>query len=188
MNARRSISFVALCAAVALPAAAASGRYDITAGQVAAAVTSGGMPVSPDQVTLPAEIVASVPDPVLQVRSISIARSGEGRAVARVECAIPQQCLPFIATLDFDTRLTTDPVPQSSHGRIPAQTQPTSPVVVRAGAPATLLLEGTHVHITLPVVCLESGATGQTIRARSPDHRQVYIVQVVREGVLEGRL
>ncbi len=186
MIARRSILLFALCAAAVLPAVAESGRYAITSGQVAAAVSGDGMPISPDQVTLPAEIVATVPDPVLKVKSIDLA--GERRALARVECAIPQQCLPFIATLDFDTRLTTDPVPQSSHGRFPAQTQQTSPTVVRAGAPATLLLEGTHVHITLPVVCLESGAMGQTIRARSPDHRQVYTVQVVREGVLEGRL
>jgi hypothetical protein len=183
---RRSILFFALCAAAALPVAAEPGRYAITSSQVAAAVTSDGMPVSPDHVKLPAEIVASVPDPVLKVKSIDI--SGEGHAQARVECAIPQQCVPFLATLDFDTRLTTDPVPQSSHGRFPAQTQQPSPAAVRAGAPATLLLEGAHVHITLPVVCLESGAIGQTIRARSPDHRQVYTVQVVREGVLEGRL
>jgi flagella basal body P-ring formation protein FlgA len=59
---------------------------------------------------------------------------------------------------------------------------------VRAGSPATLLLEGAHVHISLSVVCLESGAVGQTIRASSPDHRQVYKAQVVRDGVLEGRL
>jgi hypothetical protein len=183
---RRFILILALCAAAVLPAAAESGRYAITSGQVAAAVTSDGMPVSPNQVTLPAEIVASVPDPVLKVKSIDL--SGERRAQVRVECAIPRQCLPFIATLDFDTRLTTDPVPLSSRGRSSAQTQQPSPAVVRAGAPATLLLEGTHVHITLPVICVESGAIGQTIRARSPDHRQVYTVQVVREGVLEGQL
>lgn len=186
MNPRRSILFFALCAAAVLPAAAASGRYAITSGQVAAAVTSDGMPVSQDQVSLPAEIVASVPDPVLKVKSID--RSGEGRAIARVECAIPWQCLPFIATLEFDTRLTPGPVPLSSLGRIPAQTQQPSPAAVRAGAPATLLLEGAHVHITLSVVCIESGAIGQTIRARSPDHRQLYTAQVVRAGVLEGRL
>ncbi|HUH61774.1 MAG TPA: hypothetical protein VLZ50_02205 [Terracidiphilus sp.] len=186
MISRRSILFFALCAAAALPAVAASGRYAITSGQVAAVVSNDGFPVSAGQVTLPAQIVASVPDPVLKVKSID--RTGEGRAVARVECAIAQQCLPFIATLAFDTRLTTGPVPLSSLGRIPALPQQPSPALVRAGTPATLLLEGTHVHITLPVVCLESGAMGQTIRARSPDHRQVYTVQVVREGVLEGRL
>jgi len=186
MNRRRSISVFALCAAAALPIAAASGRYAITPGQVAAAVTGDGMPVLPDHVLLPAEIVASVPDPVLKVKSID--RSGEGQAVARVECAIAGQCVPFIATLDFDTRVTSGPVPLSSLGRNPAQTQQPSPAGVRAGAPATLLLEGTHVHITLPVVCMESGAIGQTIRARSPDHRQVYTAQVVRDGVLEGRL
>ena len=179
----RSMLFVTLSAALALPAAAAAGRYSITTEQVAAAVSSSGMQITADQVTLPANILASVADPALRVKSID--RGADRSTVARLECANPAQCLPFIVSL----RVTPDASALSPHGRSTEGSQGRlSPPVVRAGSPATLLLEGAHVHISLSVVCLESGAVGQTIRASSPDHRQVYKVQVVRDGVLEGRL
>jgi flagella basal body P-ring formation protein FlgA len=60
--------------------------------------------------------------------------------------------------------------------------------VVKAGSPATLLLDGDHVHIRLSVICLQNGITGQTIRATSKDHTVVYTAEVVDGGVLKGRL
>jgi flagella basal body P-ring formation protein FlgA len=57
-----------------------------------------------------------------------------------------------------------------------------------AGSRATLLLEGDHVHIQVPVVCLQNGAVGQTIRVASPDHKQTYVAQVTGNNVLRGRL
>jgi hypothetical protein len=180
---RRSIFGPMLFAALAMPAVAASGRYAITTEQIAAVVSSHGFAVSADQVTLPASIVARVADPMLKMKSLD--RAGDGRAIARLECADANQCLPFFVTL----RMTAVPVAMSSPGRSPASTQ-TKPVppAVRAGSPATLQLEGSHVHITLSVTCLENGAIGQTIRATSQDRSKVYIVQVVHEGFLEGRL
>lgn len=173
----------ALCAALASPALAASGRYAITTERIAAAVSTYGIAVSPEQVTLPTNIVANVANPVLKMRSID--RAGDGRAIARLECAEANQCLPFIVTL----RMTAVPVAMSSPGRSPASTQSKPvPPAVHAGSPATLQLEGTHVHIALSVICLENGAIGQTIRATSQDRSKVYIVQVVHEGILEGRL
>jgi hypothetical protein len=177
----------ALCAAPAVPVMAAPGRYAITTEQIAAAISSSGMPVTSEQVTLPANLVASTPDPALKLKSLD--RAGDNRMYARVECANAGQCLPFIVSLKLDLRMTAVPVALSSPGRSAAstQTQPVPPVV-RAGSPATLQLEGSHVHITLSVVCLENGAAGQTIRAASHDRKQVYTVQVLREGLLEGRL
>ena len=37
-------------------------------------------------------------------------------------------------------------------------------------------------------ICLESGKTGQTIRATDKDRRVVYIAQVADEGLLKGHL
>jgi hypothetical protein len=59
--------------------------------------------------------------------------------------------------------------------------------VVRAGRPATLLLDGAHVHIRIAVVCLENGAAGQTIRVASKDHRQTYTAKVSRRSSIEGQ-
>ena len=37
------------------------------------------------------------------------------------------------------------------------------------------------------MICLENGAPGQTIRATSPDHRQIYTAQVGEDGSAEGK-
>jgi hypothetical protein len=182
MTRTRLTIFVMLIATAALPLTAAPGRYAIRAEQVARALSTNGAQVTPDQVDLPANVVASVAEPVLKVKSID--RADERRLFARLECVSTQQCLPFIVTVHLAGPL--QPTTTAS-GLTNARMAPAIPVV-RAGSAATLLLEGTHVHIRLPVVCLESGAAGQTIRAASPDRKQFYTVQVVREGVLEGRL
>jgi hypothetical protein len=61
-------------------------------------------------------------------------------------------------------------------------------IVIRNGSPAMLQLDGAHVHIRIPVICLESGAAGQTIRATDKDRRRTYAAQVVDNGLLQGRL
>ena len=170
-----------LSAAMALPAAAAGGRYPITADEIAAAVSSRGVQVSADQVNLLADAVASVAHPALTVKSID--RLGDQSLVARLECASSDQCLPFIVKLRVNA--AADAI--AADALAGAQTRPANPVV-RAGSSARLLLEGAHVHISLTVICLQSGAAGQTIRAASLDRRQTYTAQVVREGILEGRL
>ena len=171
-----------LCAAVASHAAAASGRYAITPERVAAAVTGAGLEVTPGQVTLLANVVASVAEPELKVRSID--RTGDRRLVARLQCVDSAQCLPFIVALRVDEIPIA--IPHPAVQQAPAAKPPV--VIVHAGSRATLLLDGLHVHITLPVISMENGAMGQTIRAASLDRQQVYIVRVVSDGILEGRL
>ena len=73
-----------------------------------------------------------------------------------------------------------------TYGRV-SGSRPES-IVIRSGSSATLLLDGGHVHIRIPVTCLENGSTGQTIRATDKDRRRVYKAQVVANGVLQGRL
>jgi hypothetical protein len=182
MQLRPILSWIFIAMA-ALPAAAAPRRYAITTERIAAALSNGGVPVLPEQVTLPANVVASTADPVLKVMSID--RAGGQRALARLECASSQQCLPFIVTL----RVSMEPAEASPRvqAAVFSSPRPSTPLV-RAGSPATLHLEGAHIHISLSVICLENGAMGQTIRATSKDRHQVYTVQVVRDGVLEGRL
>ncbi len=176
----------ALCVAAglsaALPADAAPGRYAVTSEQVAVAVNRLGMQVLPDQVAMMTNVVSSVAEPKLTVKSID--RAGDGRTMARLECANAGQCLPFMVALRVSAgpavASTLQPEPQS-------RPRPTTPLV-HAGSPATLLLEGSHVHITLSVICSENGALGQTIRATSSDRHLSFTAQVVREGVLEGKI
>ena len=187
MTLRRYISFWTLGASVALPAMAATERHVVTTEQIAAAVSSAGMQVSPEQVSLLATVVASTPDPQLKVRSIE--PSGQQRAIARLECADREQCLPFFVAIrlngqhDAGSSNTDKPAAPTV---IPAKMQAAAPVV-RRGASAMLLLDGDHVQIKIPVTCLENGTTGQTIQAADKDHHQVYTAQVVSENLLRGR-
>ena len=175
----RSFLLSLVCAAAALPVPAAAPQYHLTAEQVAAAVSGAGVQVTPEQVSLLADVVASAPQPALKVKSIE--PTGSDRAVARIECADSRQCLPFFVALQIGADQVRTALPGGQHSG-------SSPNFVRSGERVILLLEGTHVHITLPVICLENGAVGQTIHVSSPDRRQFYTAQVAGDGLLRGRL
>jgi len=182
MMQRKSIQCGLLLVAGALPAAAAA-RYAITTDQVAAAVRAGGIAVSPGQVSLMTNVVSSVADPELKLKSID--RAGDERVFARIECATTKQCLPFMVTLR--TNVAAQAMAETPQLPPAANVRHTTPLV-HAGSTVQMKLEGPHVHITLSVICLQNGAAGQTVHATSLDRKQVYSAQVLNEGVLEGRL
>ena len=179
------IAIITCCCAAALPAVAASARYAVKAVLIAAAVSGHGVAIAPDQVTLLTNVFASVADP--QLRVISIGHAGDQRTIARLECATSDQCLPFFVALHTDDNTSAAlaasiaPAPEAAKTR-PAET------VVRSGSNATLLLEGPHVQITVPVICMQNGLAGQIIRVTSPDHLQNYVALVGADGTLKGRL
>jgi hypothetical protein len=180
------ILFLALSIAAALPAAANPLHYAITTEQVAAAINGQGMQISPNEIVLLTDVVANVAAPRLAVRSID--RMAPEHAIARMECVDAQQCLPFMVSIRVNAGDPTDIVSPLSHSLPASSPVRPAPMVVRAGSPAILQLDGTHVHITLSVICLDNGALGQTIRATDHDRRQIYIARVLQGGVLEGRL
>jgi hypothetical protein len=175
------ISALSLSVALASSAATPPGHVAITAAQVASAITGAGMSVSADQVSLLTDVVAASASPKLEVQSME--PWGDRRMRVRLSCANQEECLPFFVAIRFNQ----DSTAQSASGSSPARIDPKS-FVVRAGAPAILLLEGTHVHIRIAVVCLEGGAPGQTIRVSSRDHRQTYMAKVVDETILRASL
>ncbi len=174
------IAAVASCSALA-----ASARYPISKQQVAAAVSDMGVEVAPEQVTFLADVVASTGAPRLTVQSMQ--RWGNQKMVARLQCESSDQCLPFFVSLKMSpgTEASSKPVPTYA----PAVATPVAKrYVVKSGTPATLMLEGQRVHIRLAVICLESGAAGQTIRVTDRDHKIFFHAQVVDGGLLQGRL
>ncbi len=182
----RLILFLVVSIAAALPAVANPAHYAITAEQVAAAVNNQGMQISPDQVVLLTGVVANVAAPRLTVKSID--RTGPERAIARIECADAAQCLPFVVSIRLNAG-ESDEVPSTSSRLLSTSSQAKpAPIVVRAGSPAILLLDGAHVHVSLGVICLDNGAVGQIVRATDRDRRQIFIARVAQSGVLEGRL
>lgn len=181
----RSIQAMALCAAMALPAVAAPSPNVITAELVADTLSAAGMKVSAQQVTLLADVIASTSKPALRVESME--RWGDHRMRVRLACDSNSECMPFLVAVNWNGDDAT--LASSSSSSVIAQTksQP-APIVVHAGSPAILLLDGDHVHIQLPVFCLENGAAGQTVRVVSKEQRKTFTAQVLSESVLKGRL
>ena len=180
-------------AVVPWAAFAATGQYSISAEQVAASVNRMGVQIAPRQVTILADAVSATPSPVLQVRSLE--RLDTDRFMARLVCENSSDCVPFMASIQVDRNgaaqlasISSRQSPQVQQVlRAGPQPGPES-IVIRGGAPAMLQLEGDHVQIRIPVICLQSGAAGQTIRATDKDHRRIYAAQVVSNGLLRGRL
>ena len=181
----RSISIFVLSGAMAAAAAPAQERPAITRAQVAAAISAAGMPVSADQVALLTEVTATKASPALVVESIE--PWGSDRMKVRVSCAASEQCLPFFVSVRRNVGDASQPADGSSIA-IPRASIDPKTFVVRSGAPATLLLDGAHVHIRIAVVCLENGAPGQTIRVASRDRRQTYLAKVVDQAVVRASL
>lgn len=183
------LSAVVFSLGMALPADAAAGRIPIAAEQVASVLRAAGMDVTTQQISVPAAVVATSRYPVLKVGAIEAWRDHQIRV--RVECSNPAECLPFfIAVLDSNGQhafpnsagaLNAFEVPAASQSRV-------VPFVVRPGSAATLLLGGEHIRIQLPVICLQNGRLGQTIRVSSKDRRQTFSAEIVGPAVLKGRL
>jgi hypothetical protein len=185
------ISTWAVAVAIGLPSAAATGRDAITTGQIAAAICDAGLTISPKQVTLLADVVARTNSPVLRVQSME--SMGSHRMKVRLDCEDIEECVPFYVAIDRNSESSAyasplRPAQDRAPGNIPRVMTEFNTPVMRAGSTAILLLESDHLHIQLPVVCLENGAIGQTIRVTSKDHRQTYTAQVSDGGTLRGKL
>ncbi len=177
--------------AMALPVAAATGRDAITPEQIAAAISGVGVTISAKQVTLLTEVVARTSAPVLRVQSME--PLGGHRIKVRLDCTNLAECVPFYVTIHQSDEGPSQPsLIMPLQGRTPPRIASVkteaSALILRAGSPATLLLEGDHMHIQLPVVCLENLAIGQTIVLEIKYRRQTYTTQVFDGATLRGRL
>lgn len=173
-------------AVTALPAIAA-GTYPISAGQVAAEINRMGMPVRPGQITMLADVTSATQSPALKVQSIQPQDGGE--VLVRLECERAGQCLPFFVRVRTSSNSAivnnaSGPAREAMPWGTPSAQSP----LLRSGATATLLLEGDHVHITIPVISLQNGVPGQTIRVTSADRHRTYYAQVVNDTLVKGRL
>jgi hypothetical protein len=178
----RYISLVIGLAAVTFPAMAATARVAINPVQVAGAISNAGIKISPEQVTLLADVVANQADPTLVVESME--RWGDNRMKVRMNCA-NSECLPFFVAVQWGQN---EPRPAAFVNRGTVGASASKPIVLHAGSTATLILDSDHVHIKLPVICLESGTVGQTIRVSSLDHRQTFTAQVGVSAALKGTI
>jgi hypothetical protein len=187
MTAHNRISALIVAVALGFPAAAASAQNPIAREQIAAALSSAGMNATPEQVVLLTNVVATTRAPALKVESAEL--WSDHRIKVRLSCVRSEECLPFFVAVRGSQPQAVSPVIADAS---PAASLPAKPVpdalVIRSGGRAILLIEGDHIHIQLPVICLQNGAVGQTIRVTSLDHRETYAAQVDENGTLRGRL
>jgi len=107
-----------------------------------------------------------------------------------LRCSRRSDCAPFLVVVP----LRADPLPTASGLKDQRPVPPPLPFpanrkpvfLARAGQPATLILERRGVRMTLPVVCLERGISGQQIRVRARSGRPIFHAEIVGPGQLHA--
>jgi hypothetical protein len=182
-----SISTLIVFAAVAWVAASALDRVEISKDAIAAAIRNDGIQAKPEQLTLLTTVVSAGNSPRLQVESV--VPWGDHRIRVRLRCSGAGECLPFLVSLNLDpTSVPAYKIDGVSPVAVPDRQQGLGTLAVRAGSPATLLIDEDRIHIRVPVICLESGSTGRIIRAVSKDRKQTYHAEVIGTALLKGGL
>jgi hypothetical protein len=167
-------------------------RFVLTAAQVVLAVSASGMQTTAEHVSFLTRVVATEPEPVLDVLSVEtlgkgpLAEQSDVRVRVKLACHIQGECLPFYAIVSS---------PPSTAASANIKASPTlgntvwyahSEITMRAGTHATLIMDDQRSHIQVAVVSLENGIVGHRIHVASPDHKQTYVGEVVNARLLRG--
>lgn len=175
----------------------------VATGEVAEASSDKWRLVTPQQI---AETISAAGTPVLaaQVELLGTIRAAkdarfvlEGTAsrnhdvvTVRLRCEKSRDCLPFYVVLHgLSVDIGLEKLGASaadSH----AETVKTSAKqeIIKGGDRATLVLESGDMRIVMPVICLQNGFRGQTIRATGRDRKKIYEAEVIETGLLRGTL
>jgi len=169
-------------------------RFELSTHQIVQALADRGIQVSDSQVTLVAKVVATDPSPKLDLLSVAPFGSrlhterAERRTWIRMACHRPGACLPFYAIV-MGTEGQAANVPIASTANTLNQSllfEPKSEITMQAGTHATLILDDHRSRIRVSVISLEKGFAGSRIRVSSPDHKQVYVAEIVSSNQLIG--
>jgi hypothetical protein len=167
-------------------------RFALTAQQVEQALQEKGMRTAGMQVTLVANVVATEPNPVFDIRTVeplgnSVAGENSGtQSWVRVACHEADICLPFYAFVSWPEQAAgsvSESLNTAAAGK-KAMVKANAAITIRTGTHAILVMDDSRSHIQIAVISLENGITGHTIRVASPDHKQVYVAEVVSAHLL----
>jgi hypothetical protein len=165
-----------------------SARFPLSSQGVAEAMAALGVQVAAAQVRFLSQVTAVGPNSSLEV--INLAKWSEDRLRVELRCHDPRVCLPFYVLVQGGTAAMSDAI-SALVGPIPRRDifrSPRKQILMRNGDQATLMFEGHTVRITMPVICLENGDRGQTIRVTSTDRKQFFKAEIVRSGLLKVTL
>jgi hypothetical protein len=185
----------AILASATTAFAQATPRTLVSPAMVLQAMQQRQLPVAGVTVRLAAPVTASVAEPQLAIQSF--VPTDAHHAQLLVECRVHTECLPFYVTAVWPTEInlvsqhiglgvtaTDQQHAAPSNSPNPNQTGD----VLKPGTPATLLIDDNKLHITLRVVSLQAGVPGDKIRVVTTDRRQVFVAELLGNGILKGSL
>ena len=190
MTARWILSlFMAAMGAVQPAPSQSQTRFPLTPAQVARAVSASGMPTAAERVSLLTRVVATEPEPVLDV--VSVETLGQGprdqsgvRWRVKLACHVPAKCLPFYAIVSSPLSTAGAANPMAALAR--TVWSPHREIAMRAGTRATLIIDDQRSRIQIAVISLQNGIVGQRIHVASLDHKETYVAEVVNARLLRG--
>jgi len=159
-------------------------RTPIRREWIMGALISSGVQIEPGQLEALSSVTAAVPNPRLRVVSVEVLDGESDRA--RLQCERTDTCLPFYVVVHWGQPGNAQGAGSGRHG-IGLGLRPED-VLVRSGKAAVLVFEGEHVHMTLPVLCLQNGGRGQRVRVINKENKKVYLARVTGPGVVTSVL
>jgi len=104
----------------------------------------------------------------------------------KIGCHSDGVCLPFyaIASLNQGTRGSQTNSQSTILAAASTSSKANAAAMIKAGAHAMLIMDDGSVQIEVSVITLESGAVGNKIHVASPDHKQIYLAEVVSANLL----
>ena len=185
----RAFAVGSLLLPVVLQAQTASARFPLSTATVARALQNAGVAVEESAVTLPLKIATSSANPNLVLSGAEALPSARLRV--RLACNDPRDCLPFFAMVqcadENAAKCAASTHLSSSFGpNLPIRIADTP--ALRPGDHAMLLLEDKQMQISLPVLSIDGGRLGSTVRVSSMDHKNTYLATIVSAQVVRGTL
>jgi hypothetical protein len=190
---------VFMCLAVQTLAQTPEHRFPVTEAMVVSALADRQVPVQGLEVRIAAPITSAAAIPVLDIQSVAANTSHSARI--RFACHVRHECMPFYATVNWPQRVDVNQLVIGLN-RFQTENAPMAAAAARktlppaaeaasaempAGTSAVLVIEDARVHVTLRVISLESGSTGDLIHVATPDHKQRFVAAVVNSGLLRGQ-
>jgi hypothetical protein len=121
----------------------------------------------------PVQLTRTVWDPVLASWDVS------------ARCVHPRDCVPFLVRVPGEGPSAEAALESSSSSKVllaPIREKPT----VRAGDSVTLLWDQDGIRLTVPAICLDTGAEGQRVRVRIMSGGRTLPAIVVSPGILRA--
>jgi hypothetical protein len=184
----RTTKLFAVISALLLAGAASSLRADdngrtlISRERILGALHSSGIPVAAEQMEQLSEMTAAEQNPLLKVLSIDMMDGESDKVLLR--CEHPNACLPFYVLVHWGHSGDGSGRPGQSVENLEQSGSRSQNLLVRSGKIIKLVLDGNYIHMTLPVLCLQSGGRGQRVRVISKETKKRYVARVTGPGVV----